>query len=134
MKDKNCIFCKIIAGEIPSYKIYEDEFTFTFLDKHPINPGHVLIIPKTHEPDFHKLETETYNKLMSAVKTVASLVEEKIKPKRVGVAIVGFDVAHAHVHVIPLNNYHDITSKAKIEGKESNPSEAELLKTQKSFT
>ena len=70
MKNENCLFCKIVAGEIPSVKIWEDEKVLAFLDIHPINPGHILVIPKKHEPDFYNLDGTSYLTLMSAVKHI----------------------------------------------------------------
>jgi histidine triad (HIT) family protein len=125
----DCIFCKISKGELATYKIYEDEFSFAFLDKHPINPGHILVIPKVHEPDFYKLDELNYQALMSTVKKLAALVNEKIKPIKVGIIAAGWDVPHAHIHVVPMQDYHDITSKSLLEGKRSNPSNEELTET-----
>jgi histidine triad (HIT) family protein len=125
----DCVFCKISKGELVANKIYEDEFSFAFLDKHPINPGHILVIPKVHEPDFYKLDELNYQALMSTVKKLAALVNEKIKPKKVGIIAAGWDVPHAHIHVVPMQDYHDITSKSLLEGKRSNPSSEELTET-----
>lgn len=113
---ENCIFCKIVAGEIPSYKVYEDKQTFAFLDIHPINPGHILVIPKKHEPDFYNLENEINRALFDTVKKLSKFVSEKINPKKVGLVIAGFDVPHTHVHIIPMHNPDDITSRSYIEG------------------
>lgn len=121
-----CIFCKLASREIPTNKVYEDELTFAFLDKHPINRGHILVIPKKHEPDFYKLDDESYQALMMTVKKLSSLVNEKIQPKKVGLIIAGWDVPHAHIHIVPMQDYHDITSKSMMEGKRANPSDEEL--------
>jgi histidine triad (HIT) family protein len=126
----SCIFCEIIQGNIPSNKIWEDERTVAFLDVHPINPGHVLVLPKTHEPDFHKLPEEDYLALMKAVKKVAEMIETKINPKRVGLLAAGWDVPHTHLHVVPMYEYHDLTSKRLLEGEPSNPTTEELQKIQ----
>ncbi len=124
----DCIFCKIVAGEIPSYKVYEDESTFAFLDIHPINPGHILVIPKKHEPDFYNLSDEANGALFDTVKKLSKRVSEKINPKKVGLIIAGWDVPHTHVHIVPMHDYHDITSKSMIEGRKANPTEEELKK------
>ncbi|MCF7833915.1 MAG: HIT domain-containing protein [Candidatus Pacebacteria bacterium] len=113
---QDCIFCKIINGEIPAYKVYEDESTLAFLDINPINKGHVLVIPKKHEPEFQDLEDLQYTSLMSTVKKISLLIKEKIKPKRVGVMVAGWDVPHTHIHVVPMNDTTDITSKRILEG------------------
>lgn len=125
----DCIFCKIASGGVPSHKIYEDEKTFAFLDKHPINPGHILVVPKKHEPDFYKLDNENYVALMDIVKNLSRIVDDKMQPKKVGLIIAGWDVPHAHVHIVPMHDYHDITSKKMFEGNRANPSDDELLKT-----
>jgi histidine triad (HIT) family protein len=129
MSEKECIFCQIIAGEVPSHKVYEDEETFAFLDIHPINPGHILVIPKKHEPDFHKLDDESYMAVFSTVKKLSAAVEGKIKPKKVGLMIAGWDVPHVHVHIVPMYDYHDITSKYLLEDtqKEYKEGEAEEI-------
>lgn len=123
---ENCIFCKIGCGEISSHKVYEDEQVFAFLDMHPIRPGHTLVIPKKHEPDFYRLDDETYQAVMSAVKKIAVKVQDTLAPKRTGLIVAGWDVPHTHVHVVPMEEHHDITSKALIEGNRANPTNEEL--------
>ncbi|MEK7227915.1 MAG: HIT domain-containing protein [Patescibacteria group bacterium] len=122
----DCIFCKISQGEIPTNKIYEDDSTFAFLDKHPINPGHILVVPKKHEPDFHKLDDASYQALMATVKKLSSLVQDKFNPKKVGLIIAGWDVPHTHVHIVPMHDYNDITSKSMLDGTRANPTDEEL--------
>jgi len=122
-----CVFCKIFSGEISSHKVYEDEYTVAILDKHPINPGHVLVIPKSHESDFYNLEDDLYQKAMSVVKRLSRTVQEIMKPKKVGLVIAGWDVPHTHIHIIPMHDYHDITSKSLLEGTQSNPTDEELV-------
>ena len=100
---ENSIFTKIIRGEIPCYKIYEDELTFAFLTLHPIQPGHVLVVPKEQIAYLWDLPDEDYQAVMSTVKKVARRIREVIKPNRVGLHVVGLDVAHAHVHVFPFS-------------------------------
>mgnify|MGYP001558852520 CR=1 FL=1 len=121
-----CIFCKIISGEVPTPKIYEDDEVVAFLDIRPINKGHTLVIPKKHVPDFQKLDDELYISVMKVVKRIASVVEEKLAPKRIGLVIAGWDVPHTHVHVVPMHDYHDITSKRMLESNPVTISEEEL--------
>lgn len=97
------IFTKIIRGEIPSHKIYEDPKSFAFLDIHPIQPGHVLVVPKMQVDNIWDLPDEDYQALMGAVKHIAFSLQQKLE-KRVGVQIVGIDVPHAHVSLIPFSN------------------------------
>lgn len=125
----DCIFCKIVKGELSSHKIYEDDFVFAFLDKHPINKGHILVVPKKHEPDFFNLDDKDYESLMAIVKKLSKLVNDKIKPRKVGLIVAGWDIPHAHIHIIPMHEYHDITSKSLLEGKRANPSDEELAET-----
>ena len=123
----DCIFCKLSTGELPTNKVYEDDKVFAFLDKHPINPGHILVIPKSHVAGFYNLENEDYTSLMLAVKKLAARVNEKLHPKKVGLIIAGWDVPHTHIHIVPMLDYHDITSKSLLDGKRANPADEELL-------
>ncbi len=123
---ENCVFCKIAQGQISSHKIYEDEYSFAFLDKHPINPGHILVIPKTHVPNFYDLVDDDYSHLMLTVKKLSARVNEIMKPHKVGLIVAGWDVPHTHVHIVPMHDYNDITSRSMLEGKKANPSEEEL--------
>ncbi|HLG90640.1 MAG TPA: HIT domain-containing protein [Candidatus Saccharimonadales bacterium] len=98
------IFTKIIRGEIPCYKVYEDENTFAFLDIQPIKPGHVLVVPKK-QVDIWDLSEEDFQALMETVRKIARRIQGVLNPKRVGIQVVGIDVDnHAHVHVFPFNN------------------------------
>lgn len=98
------IFTKIIRGEIPCEKVYEDDKTFAFMDIHPIQPGHMLIVPKQQVANFEDLDDETYVHLFMTVKKAAKKIKEVLKPVKVCTRIEGFDVAHVHVHVYPCNN------------------------------
>ena len=123
---KNCIFCKIVEGEIPSVKIWEDEKTISFLDVNPINLGHTLVIPKKHSPTFYESKEEDFIATMKTAKKIAEKINKKLKPKKVGLLIAGWDVAHTHVHVVPMQDYHDLTSRRYLEEKKLNPSNEEL--------
>ncbi len=96
------IFSKIIAGEIPCYKIYEDEKTLAFLDIHPETPGHTLVIPKVEVDKLYDLEMEDYLAVMKTVKILASRME-KILGRRTLMKVIGTDVPHAHVHLVSLD-------------------------------
>ena len=102
------IFTRIINGEIPAYKIAEDERYLAFLDVFPTTQGHTLVIPKQQIDYIFDLDGELYLGLMAFAKKVAAAVEKAVPCKRVGVAIVGLEVPHAHVHLIPLNNMQDM--------------------------
>lgn len=129
----DCPFCAIAANQIITQKVYEDAFTVAFLDKHPIREGHMLVIPKTHQADFYKLDDEAYIQLMGTVKKMAALVEKTFHPHKVGLIAAGWDVPHVHIHIVPMHDYHDITSKALLEGERATPSNAELEKTLESL-
>jgi len=103
MIEQDCVFCKIVKGEIPVRKIWEDKKYLAFLDQSPINAGHTLIIPKEHTEDIFDLKDGEYKKLMLAAKKVAKLLKEKLTPKKVGIMVEGFAISHTHVHLIPLN-------------------------------
>ena len=96
------IFTRIIKGEIPSHKVYEDEKTFAFLDIHPKTPGHTLVVPKVQAEFVWDLEDEDYQALMSTVKKVARRIRAVMGGHYVGELVVGIDVPHAHVHVYPF--------------------------------
>ncbi len=105
------IFTKIIKGEIPCYKVYEDDKTLAFLEINPIQPGHVLVISKK-QLHLWDLPDEDYQAVMATVKKIAERVSEVLKPKRVGLQVVGVHVPdHAHVHVFPFNNMDEFRAK-----------------------
>lgn len=102
------IFTRIINGEIPSHKIYEDERVIAFLEQHPINDGHVLVVPKVQIDHIWDLSDEDYEYLWSVVKIIASHIRQVIKSPRVGVIVEGFGVPHVHVHLIPIYRGNDL--------------------------
>ncbi len=97
------LFTKIIKGEIPCHKIYEDELTFAFLDIYPIQPGHILVIPKKQIEFIWDLDDETYQAVMKTTKMLANRVKEVMNPKYVGLKVMGEGVPHAHVHIVPFS-------------------------------
>jgi histidine triad (HIT) family protein len=102
------IFSKIVNGEIPAYKIAEDDRYLAFLDVFPTTKGHTLVIPKQQIDYLFDLEDDLYLGLMAFAKKVAVAVEKAVACKRIGVAVVGLEVPHAHVHLIPLNSMQDM--------------------------
>ncbi len=102
------IFSRIAAGEIPSFKVAEDEKYFAFLDINPVTKGHVLVIPKQEVSYIFDLDDETYAGLMAFARRVAKAIEGAIDCKRVGVAVIGLEVPHTHVHLIPINTEGDM--------------------------
>ncbi|MFC2086721.1 HIT family protein [Bacteroidota bacterium] len=102
------IFTKIIHGEIPSYKIAEDENYYAFLDIRPLAKGHTLVIPKKEVDYLFDLDDELYKGLMVFSKKVAIALEKSVPCKRIGIAVLGLEVPHAHIHLVPLNSESDI--------------------------
>lgn len=102
------IFSKIIAGEIPCYKIAEDDNYLAFLDIMPLQKGHVLVIPKIEVDQLFDLEEEVLAGLMLFAKKVATHLRTKIECKRIGVAVIGLEVPHAHIHLIPISKMDDM--------------------------
>lgn len=98
----DCIFCKIIKGEIPSYTIYEDDKMKAFLDVNPVSNGHVLLIPKTHYKNFLDTPDELIKEMYHIIKTkIYPLLEEKLKITGLSICQIGKDVNHYHIHLIP---------------------------------
>lgn len=114
------IFTKIINGEIPAYKITEDENFLAFLDVNPNANGHTLCIPKQEVNKIFDMEEEHYLGLMKFSRKVAKALEKTVPCKRVGVAVVGLEVPHVHVHLIPLNEMDEMRfiNKVKLEKEE----------------
>ena len=108
------IFTKIINGEIPSYKVAENDDFFVFLDINPNAKGHTLVVPKVEVNKIFDLEESTYNGLMSYSRKIAIAIEKAIPCKRVGMAVVGLDVPHVHVHLIPLQEMADFQFNKKV--------------------
>ena len=103
------IFSKIVRGEIPSYKIAEDERYYAFLDIHPLAKGHTLVIPKQETDYLFDLEDDLLAGMMVFSKKVARAIEKVVPCRRIGVAVLGLEVPHAHIHLIPINSEADIS-------------------------
>jgi len=102
------IFSKIIAGEIPSYKIAENEKFFAFLDIFPLCEGHVLVVPKTEIDKFFDLPDEFLSEMLLFAKPIAKAIERSFNCDRCGIEVVGLEVPHAHMHLIPINSANDL--------------------------
>ena len=110
------VFSKIVAGEIPCYKVAEDENFLAFLDINPLVEGHTLVIPKKEVDYIFDLDSDTYSGLMAFARKVAKAIKSTIDCKRVGVAVLGMEVPHAHIHLVPLRKESDLNfSNPKIE-------------------
>jgi len=109
------LFSKIITGEIPSYKILEDENFYAFLDVFPLVEGHVLIVPKNETDKFFDLSDNYLQKILLFAKPIATAIEKVFPCNRCGMSVVGLEVPHAHLHLMPINSANDINfTKEKI--------------------
>ncbi len=125
--DESCIFCRIVAGVAPARHVFEDDDVMAFMDHRPLNPGHVLVIPKGHEADLHRLDEPTYMAVMKAGKRLAEVLAELFEPPKVGLFVIGFHVPHVHVHVVPLYAIDDFTADAIKLAMRTPPDEDELV-------
>ncbi len=103
------IFSRIIAGEIPCYKVAEDEHYIAFLDINPVAPGHTLVVPKREESYIFNLTDEELAAFNIFAKKVAKALEKAVPCKRIGVTVIGLEVPHAHIHLIPINEEKDMS-------------------------
>ena len=108
------IFSKIISGEIPSFKIYEDDNFLAFLDINPNSLGHTLCIPKKEIDQIFDLDDKTLSELIIFSKKVANAIKKAVVCERVGMSVIGLEVPHVHVHLIPINNMNDMSFDTKI--------------------
>ncbi|MBO0937365.1 HIT family protein [Fibrella sp. HMF5335] len=118
------IFSRIVAGEIPAHKIAETDQFLAFLDVQPTTTGHTLVIPKQEVDYLFNLDDELYLGLMAFAKRIAPAIEKAVPCRRVGVAVIGLEVPHAHVHLIPLNSLADMNFNHKI-----SPTQEQLAET-----
>ena len=102
------IFSKIIAGEIPSYKIVENEKFFAFLDIFPLREGHVLVVPKTEVDNLFDLPDNYLQEMLLFARPIAKAIEKAFKCNRCGISVIGLEVPHAHIHLVPINSSNDL--------------------------
>ena len=120
------IFSKIIAGQIPSYKIAEDDFFFAFLDIAPLREGHTLVIPKVETDKFFDVPDDYLARILLFAKPIAQGIEKAFNCNRCGLSVIGLEVPHAHLHLIPIDSIDDMDfKKHKLQ-----PSQAQLKATQ----
>ena len=123
------IFTKIIKKEIPAYIIEEDDNFIAFLDVFPLASGHTLVVPKKQVDYIFDLDDITYAELWAFAKKIANKIEKSIDCERIGIAVIGLEVPHAHIHLVPINNVEDINfSRPKLKLEES-----EFVEIQKSI-
>lgn len=106
----DCIFCKIIAKEIPAAIVWENDRFLAFLNNRPVNPGHLLIIPKEHIDPVFGMPDALYEELFEAAKALSAPLQNAMDSARVGMVIEGFGVPHAHLHLVPINGPHELDS------------------------
>jgi histidine triad (HIT) family protein len=125
------IFSKIVSGNMPSFKVAEDDHYLAFLDISPLAKGHVLVIPKQETDYIFDLDSEEYLGLFSFAKKVAIAMDKVISCERIGVAVIGLEVPHAHIHLVPLKDVSDINfERKKLEFSDSEMKEiADLIKS-----
>ena len=124
------IFSKIISGEIPSYKIAENENFFAFLDIFPLVEGHVLVVPKTETDKLFDLSDEYLKEMLLFAKPIAKAIEQSFDCNRCGISVVGLDVPHAHLHLLPINSADDLNftrSKLKLSQEELKAVQEKIL-------
>ena len=120
------IFSKIITGEIPSYKIAENELFYAFLDVFPLMHGHTLVVPKKEIDYFFDLEEEALSTILQFAQPLAKAIQEAFPCKRCGIAVIGLEVPHAHLHIVPINSADDLNfTRPKLK-----PTPEELLDAQ----
>jgi len=123
------VFTKIIKGEIPCYKVYEDDAVLAFLDIHPVQPGHTLVVTKRQAEDFTDLSDDELSKLMAAVKKVAKRLKTAFPDKkRIGLQIEGLDIPHVHVKLIPVNSGSEFRAEPDMDDEPDHAALAELAK------
>ena len=105
------IFTRIIKGDIPSYRITEDEYFLAFLDINPLREGHTLVIPKTETDHFFDLDDNYLSRILLFAKPIAKAIEKSFDCNRCGLIVVGLEVPHAHIHLIPINRVNDMDFK-----------------------
>lgn len=134
MNKEDCLFCNIISGAIPSYKIFENEYTFAFLDINPINKGHTLVIPKNHAENIMTIRKEDFSEVMETVRMLTPLIQRAVEADGINIVInngpaAGQIIFHSHVHIIPRfeNDGHKNWSVSE-EAKKAVSDTVELIK------
>jgi len=124
------IFSKIIAGEIPSYKIAENEKFFAFLDIFPLREGHVLVVPKTEVDNLFDLPAEYLSEMLLFAQPIAKAIEKAFKCNRCGISVIGLEVPHAHLHLVPVSSASDLNftqSKPKVSNESLKQAQKKIL-------
>ncbi len=113
---EDSVFTKIIRGEIPCHKVYEDDHVIAFLDVHPLAQGHTLVVPKQQIDHLWDLDDETYEYLWRVTKRLGAHIKDVLQPVRVGVVVEGFGVPHVHIHLVPIEHGDDLKKQQDLSG------------------
>ena len=124
MQKSDCIFCKIVKGEIPSYKLWEDKNFYAFLDINPMQSGHTLLIPKVHHDYVFDVDDPLYSELFRTAKNLSVKLKKATHAKKIALAIEGISTPHVHLHLVPVNNINDLDPCLS---KKADPKELERL-------
>ena len=124
-----CLFCDFAKSEKDCFKVWEDDLFIAFLDIHPINPGHTLIVPKKHYADAFEMDESTYSKIFEVARFLAPKMKNAFGAPRVGLAIEGFGVEHVHIHLVPVHNGNELNPERAKEAlvEELQHSQAKLI-------
>lgn len=109
----DCIFCKIVAGTAPAFKIWEDKHFFAFLDNKPITPGHTLVVPKEHDSYLFEMSEDDYERIFDRVRRLERPLRQAMGVKRIGLIVEGFGVDHVHVHMVPISKSGELLQKGR---------------------
>jgi histidine triad (HIT) family protein len=110
MMTTDCIFCRIVAKDAPAHIVHEDERCLVFLDRRPVTPGALMVIPKAHIDQFCDVPDEDAAHILLVAQRISRVIRTELQPRRVGLAVAGFGVPHAHLHIVPMHGDHDVTS------------------------
>lgn len=129
----DCPFCRIAAESSAAATLLQSDLAIAFADIRPIRPGHALIVPRRHEADFWSLTEPERAEMMTLAKRLADAQRKLFKPVKIGMLVAGFDVAHAHLHVLPLYDIHDVTAKSILDGTLKPATPAEMDNTRRAY-
>ena len=131
----DCLFCRLIRGDLPSYRVYEDDDFVVLLTIHPINPGHAMVVPRAHVDSFYQLEDRLYVPMMLLVKRLARAIKVAFAPLQVVMETSGVGNRHVHVHVLPVYGLYDRVPQEVLERQEAySPPAEELAKVAQTLT
>ncbi len=127
--DADCLFCRLVRGDLPSYRVYEDDNFVVLLTIHPVNPGHAMVVPKEHIGSFYEVEDALYTPMMLLVKRMARAIKGVFAPLQVVMETSGVGNRHVHVHVLPVYGLYDRVPREVLEKEEAHTPPADELAT-----